>query len=63
MVNVQVIFIQVVNFGGDRVNLKLSVEGLDKKSIEVAGCKLTTLTSNDLKDENSFNNPKKVSFI
>lgn len=52
--------IKVVNFGGDRVNLKLSVEGLDKKSIEAAGCKLTTLTSNNLKDENSFNDPKKV---
>ncbi|KAG6410580.1 hypothetical protein SASPL_128642 [Salvia splendens] len=53
--------VKVVNFGGNRVNLKLSVEGLDNKSIEPAGSTLTTLTSTNVKDENSFKEPKKVS--
>lgn len=45
------------------MNLKLSVEGVDKKSIEARGSILTTLTSSNVKDENSFNEPKKVCFI
>ncbi|XP_047943668.1 alpha-L-arabinofuranosidase 1-like [Salvia hispanica] len=53
--------VKVVNFGGNRVNLKLSVEGLDNRSIESAGSTLTTLTSTNVKDENSFKEPKKVS--
>lgn len=52
--------IKVVNFGGNKVNLKISIEGLDNKSIEASGSTLATLTSNNVKDENSFNNPKKI---
>ncbi|XP_057767395.1 alpha-L-arabinofuranosidase 1-like [Salvia miltiorrhiza] len=52
--------VKVVNFGGNTVNLDLSVEGLDINSIEAAGSTLTTLTSTNVKDENSFNEPKKV---
>ncbi|KAG6413084.1 hypothetical protein SASPL_125784 [Salvia splendens] len=46
--------VKVVNFGGNRVNLKLSVEGLDNKSIQSAGSTLTTLTSTNVNDKNSF---------
>lgn len=45
------------------MNLKLSVEGLENKSIDSAGSTLTTLTSTNLKDENSFKEPKKVMFL
>lgn len=42
------------------MNLKVSIEGLDKKSIDAAGSTLTTLTSGKVRDENSFNEPNKV---
>ncbi|KAH6794521.1 alpha-L-arabinofuranosidase 1 [Perilla frutescens var. hirtella] len=58
--NSSYIRIKVVNFGGNKVNLQLSIEGLDNKSIEAAGSTLATLTSSNVKDENSFNNPKKI---
>ncbi|KAL8460099.1 hypothetical protein ACS0TY_031855 [Phlomoides rotata] len=52
--------IKVVNFGSSRVNLNVSIDGLDNKSIEAAASTLTTLTSGKVMDENSFNQPKKV---
>ncbi|KAK6151373.1 hypothetical protein DH2020_014008 [Rehmannia glutinosa] len=52
--------IKVLNFGGNRVNLKVSFNGLDQNSIEAEGSAMTTLTSNNVMDENSFNEPKKV---
>ncbi|KAK4392563.1 Alpha-L-arabinofuranosidase 1 [Sesamum angolense] len=52
--------IQVVNFGSNRVSLKVSVDGLDKNSIEAAGSTITTLMSSNAMAENSFSEPKKV---
>lgn len=52
--------IKIVNFGGDKVNLTISVGGLDPNSIQLSGSTKTVLTSGNLKDENSFNQPKKV---
>ncbi|KAG8367779.1 hypothetical protein BUALT_Bualt16G0108200 [Buddleja alternifolia] len=55
--------IKVVNFGSNIVTLKVSVDGLDGDSIEAAGSTMTTLTSSNVMDENSFNEPKKVAPI
>ncbi|XP_043691447.1 alpha-L-arabinofuranosidase 1-like [Telopea speciosissima] len=52
--------IKIVNFGGNTVNLKISVNGLDLNSIGLFGATKTVLTSNNLMDENSFKEPKKV---
>ncbi|KAL0316706.1 UNVERIFIED_CONTAM: Alpha-L-arabinofuranosidase 1 [Sesamum radiatum] len=52
--------IKVVNFGSNRVSLKVSVDGLDKNSIEAAGSTITTLMSSNAMAENSFSEPKKV---
>ncbi|KAL3534082.1 hypothetical protein ACH5RR_002543 [Cinchona calisaya] len=49
--------IKVVNFGSSTVALKISISGL--KSIDSIGSK-TVLTSNNVRDENSFNEPEKV---
>lgn len=50
--------IKIVNFGGDTVNLNISVVG-SQNSISPSGTK-TTLTSSNVMDENSFSEPKKV---
>ncbi|XP_047310332.1 alpha-L-arabinofuranosidase 1-like [Impatiens glandulifera] len=55
--------IKVVNFGGDPVNLKISIEGLDSNSLSSTGSTRTDLTSGGLMDENSFSMPKKVAPI
>ncbi|XP_068340593.1 alpha-L-arabinofuranosidase 1-like [Pyrus communis] len=52
--------IKVVNLGTNTVNLKVSVNGLEPNSISPSGSTKTVLTSNNLMDENSFNEPKKV---
>ncbi|KAL3534084.1 hypothetical protein ACH5RR_002545 [Cinchona calisaya] len=49
--------IKVVNFGSSAVALKISISGL--KSIDSIGSNIV-LTSNNVKDENSFDEPKKV---
>ncbi|XP_044506764.1 alpha-L-arabinofuranosidase 1-like [Mangifera indica] len=51
--------IKVVNFGADEVKLNISVAGLDG-SINSSGSTKTILTSDNLMDENSFDNPNKV---
>ncbi|KAL0282014.1 UNVERIFIED_CONTAM: Alpha-L-arabinofuranosidase 1 [Sesamum angustifolium] len=51
---------KVVNFGSNRVSLKVSVDGLDKNSIEAAGSTITMLMSSNAMAENSFSEPKKV---
>ncbi|KAI3472368.1 hypothetical protein Pfo_029129 [Paulownia fortunei] len=55
--------IKVVNFGSNRVSLNVSADGLDQNSIEAAGSTTTTLTSNNVMDENSFIEPKRVAPI
>ncbi|KAK6942091.1 Alpha-L-arabinofuranosidase, C-terminal [Dillenia turbinata] len=52
--------IKVVNFGVDTVNMTISIKGLQKNSIKLFGSTKTVLTSTNLKDENSFREPKKV---
>ncbi|XP_042482819.1 alpha-L-arabinofuranosidase 1-like isoform X2 [Macadamia integrifolia] len=52
--------IKIVNFGGDTVNLKISVDGLDLNSVDLFGSTKTELTSNNLMDENSFKEPLKI---
>lgn len=56
----QNITFQVVNFGSNSVNLKISVSGLDPNSVKLSGTKMTVLTSTNLMDENSFKEPTKV---
>ncbi|EHA8590815.1 alpha-L-arabinofuranosidase 1 [Cocos nucifera] len=52
-------FVQIVNFGNDIVNLKISVAGL-QNAVNSVGSTMTVLTSSNLKDENSFEEPNKV---
>ncbi|XP_021831357.1 alpha-L-arabinofuranosidase 1-like [Prunus avium] len=52
--------IKIVNFGTNIVNLKILVEGLEPNSINLSESTKTVLTSTNLMDENSFNEPKKV---
>lgn len=53
--------LQVVNLRSSSVNLKVSVDGLGPNSIKLSGSTKTQLTSSNLKDENSFTEPNKVS--
>ncbi|OIW03236.1 hypothetical protein TanjilG_08398 [Lupinus angustifolius] len=50
--------IKVVNFGANTVNLKISFDGLDPKSVHQTN--MTVLTSANVMDENSFSQLKKV---
>lgn len=52
--------VQVVNFGSNRVTLKISIDGLEGNIIQETGSAKTILTSGNVKDENSFNQPTKV---
>ncbi|KAL3819657.1 hypothetical protein ACJIZ3_005562 [Penstemon smallii] len=52
--------IKIVNFGSDKVALKIIVDGLDKNLIEAEGSTMTILSSTNVMDENTFNEPKKV---
>ncbi|XVE90757.1 hypothetical protein DITRI_Ditri20bG0102900 [Diplodiscus trichospermus] len=52
--------IKVVNLGSNSVKLKISVSGLDPNSVKLSGSTKTILTSTNLMDENSFQQPKKV---
>ncbi|KAL2476437.1 Alpha-L-arabinofuranosidase 1 [Abeliophyllum distichum] len=50
----------VVNFGNNRVTLKISIDGLEQNKIQKTGSAKTILTSSNVMDENIFNGPKKV---
>ncbi|KAF5182580.1 Alpha-l-arabinofuranosidase [Thalictrum thalictroides] len=52
--------IKIVNFGSNPVSLQISVDGLAPNSISLSESKQTILTSNNIKDENSFNEQNKV---
>ncbi|GMH20234.1 hypothetical protein Nepgr_022075 [Nepenthes gracilis] len=58
--NSSYITIKIVNFGSDYVNLKLFLDGLDPTSVQLTGSKQTVLTSPNVMDENSLDNPQKV---
>ncbi|KAG2689876.1 hypothetical protein I3843_09G158700 [Carya illinoinensis] len=51
--------LKIVNFGKDTVNLKISVDKLEPSSIQPSRSTKTILTSGNLKDENSFDEPNK----
>ncbi|KAL9232685.1 hypothetical protein vseg_007766 [Gypsophila vaccaria] len=53
------ITVKIVNFGSSYIDLKLSL-GLDKDSIQLNGSKRTVLSSANVMDENSLDNPTKV---
>lgn len=50
-----------MNFGNSLINLNISVGGFDTKSVQLSSSSKTVLTSGNLMDENSFEQPKKVS--
>ncbi|KAJ0098920.1 hypothetical protein Patl1_22267 [Pistacia atlantica] len=52
--------VKVVNFGSNKVNLKISVYGLESNSINSSRSMKTLLTSNNVMNENSFKEPNKV---
>ncbi|KAL5707693.1 non-reducing end alpha-L-arabinofuranosidase [Ranunculus cassubicifolius] len=58
--NKKYIKIKVVNFGSVPVNLKINLNGTGPNSIESSGSTKSTLTSSNVKDENSFTEPNKV---
>ncbi|KAI3810697.1 hypothetical protein L1987_20319 [Smallanthus sonchifolius] len=51
--------VKVVNFGSSTVNLKILIDGLDPNLLDTSGSK-TVLSSANVKDENSFANPEKI---
>lgn len=55
--------VKVVNFGGNQVNLKIAIEGLDPRLIDYSRSSKTVLSSTSVMDENSFQNPTKVSMV
>lgn len=60
MLTLSNLFMQVVNFGSDSVNLVISINGLDPNIVRISGATQTLLTSVNVMDENSFSQPRKV---
>ncbi|GAB4851809.1 aspartate-semialdehyde dehydrogenase-like protein [Ancistrocladus abbreviatus] len=58
--NKKYVTIKIVNFGSDYVNLTISMGGLDPSSEQLKGLQKTVLTSGNVTDENSLDNPLKV---
>ncbi|XP_073525949.1 uncharacterized protein [Phyllobates terribilis] len=54
------LIIKVVNMGSDSANVKLSIVGLDQDTAYFKGSRKTVLTSSNVMDENSLDNPTKV---
>lgn len=57
--NKNYITIKIVNFGNSYVNLKMNID-FDRSSLQLTGLKKTVLTSPNVLDENSLENPTKV---
>uniref|UniRef100_A0A7C9AJM5 non-reducing end alpha-L-arabinofuranosidase n=1 Tax=Opuntia streptacantha TaxID=393608 RepID=A0A7C9AJM5_OPUST len=57
--NKNYVTIKIVNFGSSSVNIKLNVD-FDRTSFQLTGSKKTVLTSSNVLDENSLENPTKV---
>jgi len=51
--------VQIVNFGNSYVNLKMNID-FDRTSLQLTGLKKTVLTSPNVLDENSLENPTTV---
>ncbi|KAK2995174.1 hypothetical protein RJ640_005764, partial [Escallonia rubra] len=52
-------YLRVVNFGSNKVNLKISIDGLELNPTQSSASR-TVLASKSFNDENSFQEPKKV---
>uniref|UniRef100_A0A7N0UZ65 non-reducing end alpha-L-arabinofuranosidase n=1 Tax=Kalanchoe fedtschenkoi TaxID=63787 RepID=A0A7N0UZ65_KALFE len=52
--------IKVVNFGSSVVSFKISIDGLDSNSVQFSGLIKTELTSSNVMDENSLDQPFKI---
>ncbi|GAA0159268.1 hypothetical protein LIER_38830 [Lithospermum erythrorhizon] len=52
--------IKIVNFGNNKVNATISIDGLKRNSVRTNGSTQIVLTSGNVMDENSFNKPTKV---
>eukprot|EP01018_Ginkgo_biloba_P029074 Gb_12232 [translate_table: standard] len=52
--------LKAVNFGSDTLTLQISISGLPVGVISSLGSKITNLASNNVMDENSFDQPQKV---
>ncbi|GAV85499.1 Alpha-L-AF_C domain-containing protein [Cephalotus follicularis] len=61
--NKEYLRIKIVNFANNTVYLQISVVGLDLNSTQFSGSTKTVLTSSNVKDENSFMEPRKVAPI
>ncbi|KAM7505181.1 hypothetical protein LguiB_004085 [Lonicera macranthoides] len=55
--------VKVVNFGNTTTNLKISIDGMELNSKQSINSAKTVLTSTNLMDENSFQQPQKVAPI
>ncbi|KAI7736721.1 hypothetical protein M8C21_001969 [Ambrosia artemisiifolia] len=53
--------VKVVNYGSNKVNLTITFKGFDPRLINYSKSSTTVLSSTNVKDENSFQNPTKVS--
>ncbi|XP_071737620.1 alpha-L-arabinofuranosidase 1-like [Rutidosis leptorrhynchoides] len=53
--------VKVVNYGNNKVNLRISFDGLNPGSIDYSRSSKTVLSSTNVMDENSFKTPTKVS--
>ncbi|KAD3067561.1 hypothetical protein R6Q59_018408 [Mikania micrantha] len=51
--------VKIVNFGSSTVNVRIVIDGLDPNLLDTSGSK-TVLSSTNVKDENSFAFPKKI---
>lgn len=58
--NTNYLRVKVVNYGSNKVNLKIAFEGLDPQLIDYSKSSKTVLSSTNVNDENSFQNPTKV---
>ncbi|XP_021901188.1 alpha-L-arabinofuranosidase 1-like isoform X1 [Carica papaya] len=52
--------IKIVNFGSNAVTLRIYVDGMDPNVARLSGLTETVLRSDNVMDENSFENPEKV---
>ncbi|XP_076893169.1 alpha-L-arabinofuranosidase 1-like [Bidens hawaiensis] len=55
--------VKVVNYGSNNVNLKITFKAFNPRLIDYSKSSTTVLTSTNVNDENSFQNPTKVSLV
>ncbi|KAL7583824.1 hypothetical protein Lser_V15G42661 [Lactuca serriola] len=55
--------VKVLNYGSNQVNMKIAIKGLDPGLIDYSKSSKAVLSSTNVMDENSFQNPTKVSVV